>query len=100
MPNKPKSSGRRRRASTTERTKRINSPSSDEDSIQLRPERTRRLRDTVLVPVAGIIGSVGRMSVKPLDAIQAVIQAEEGWGGKTKVTALRDERLSRIRGFQ
>lgn len=40
IPNSPKSSGTRSRARTTDRTKRINSPISDDETFQLRPERT------------------------------------------------------------
>jgi len=40
IPKSPKSSGTSKRASTTDRAKRINSPMSADDKIQLRPERT------------------------------------------------------------
>jgi hypothetical protein len=63
MPNSPKSSGTSNRASTTERTKRVNSPISDDDTVQLTPERTRLRSGKFVVSAWSAIISADGVSV-------------------------------------
>src|SRR6185436_16808725 len=75
MANSPKSSGTRSRARTTERTKRMASAISDDDTFQLRPARTLFASGN-FVSISLVVVLAERVAVRRNGDIQSVIQAK------------------------
>ena len=75
MANSPKSSGARSRARTTERTKPISCPISDDDTFQLTPERTLFTNGKFVVSAGPVSVSADGILVGPKGVIQSTIQA-------------------------